>query len=297
MDVTLDRDKWIGGSDEPVILGISPFKTRWELLQEKLNPETVIPFTNEHIEYGNAMEPIIRGYVEEKYQTTFAPDTAFRDHVRYHSDGFGEDIVLEIKTTSQIHRDVHDYKVYLSQILIGMWCHEVTKGILAVYERGDLEFDPFRLQIFEIDINDYEKTLNEVLNANESFWADLEYLKENPLAIESELPSSLGMIPITNDIIQFESALVVYKKMEAELKAAKQRLYEIMTEHGIKSYKSDSGVSFTRVPAGEDKTEEVFDEDMFRNEHPDEWRKYRKSVTRKGKAGYVRVSGIKKRNA
>ena len=31
-DVSEDRDKYIGGSDIPVILGLSPFKTRWQLL-------------------------------------------------------------------------------------------------------------------------------------------------------------------------------------------------------------------------------------------------------------------------
>ena len=34
-DVTKDRDKYIGGSDVPIIMGLSPFKTRWQLLREK----------------------------------------------------------------------------------------------------------------------------------------------------------------------------------------------------------------------------------------------------------------------
>ena len=34
-DVTIDRDKYIGGSDIPIIMGISSFKTRWDLLLEK----------------------------------------------------------------------------------------------------------------------------------------------------------------------------------------------------------------------------------------------------------------------
>ena len=34
-DVTIDRDKYIGGSDVPAIMGLSSFRTRWQLLLEK----------------------------------------------------------------------------------------------------------------------------------------------------------------------------------------------------------------------------------------------------------------------
>ena len=34
-DVTKDRHKYIGGSDIPIIMGISDFKTRFDLLLEK----------------------------------------------------------------------------------------------------------------------------------------------------------------------------------------------------------------------------------------------------------------------
>ena len=38
-DVAEGRDKYIGGSDIPVIMGLSPFKTRWQLLLEKAGLE------------------------------------------------------------------------------------------------------------------------------------------------------------------------------------------------------------------------------------------------------------------
>ena len=295
MDVTKDRDKYIGGSDEPVIMGISPFKNRWELLQEKLNPETVVPFTNEYIEYGVRMESPIREFVEGVYNTKFEQDEVFRDHVRYHSDGFDGERVLEVKTTSQIHDDISGYKQYLVQLLIGMWVHDVNKGVLAVYERGDEEFDPFRLKMFDINIMEYEGLLEEVLKANGLFWADLEFLRENPLATEEELPSNTAIVPIVNEIVVLEKQYEIYKALDAELKAKKQLLYDLMTEHGIKWYETNDKVRFTRVAETESKTEEVFDEDRFRTECPDEWSKYKKTVTRKGKAGYVRISGISKK--
>lgn len=295
MDVTIDRDKWIGGSDEPVIMGISHFKTRWTLLQEKLNPESVVPFTNEYVEYGNRMEAPIREFVEGVYGTTFVQDEVYKEHVRYHSDGFDGERVLEIKTTSQIHDDVKGYKQYLTQLLIGMWAHDVLHGVLAVYERGDDEFDPLRLQIFDIHLYEHEELLDEVLKANGLFWSDLEFLRENPLATEEELPSNTEIVPIVNEIVVLEKQYEIYKALEAELKAKKQLLYELMTEHGIKWYETNDKVRFTRVAEVEGKTEEVFDEEKFRAECPDEWSKYKKTVTKKGKAGYVRISGISKK--
>ena len=39
--VAKDRHKYIGGSDIPIIMGISPFKSRYDLLLEKDKRETL----------------------------------------------------------------------------------------------------------------------------------------------------------------------------------------------------------------------------------------------------------------
>ena len=59
-DVTIDRDKYIGGSDIPATMGISPFKTRWDLLQEKAGLKADEFTGNQYTEYGKIMEPQIR---------------------------------------------------------------------------------------------------------------------------------------------------------------------------------------------------------------------------------------------
>ena len=51
-----DRNLYIGGSDVPIILGISPFKTRYELLLEKAQIEESMFEGNAYTEYGNVME-------------------------------------------------------------------------------------------------------------------------------------------------------------------------------------------------------------------------------------------------
>ena len=52
IDVTIDRDKYIGGSDIPIIMGISPFKSRFDLLLEKAGYLENDFKGNEYTEYG-----------------------------------------------------------------------------------------------------------------------------------------------------------------------------------------------------------------------------------------------------
>ena len=63
--VNEDRDKYIGGSDIPIIMGISPFKTRFDLLLEKAGLKENDFTGNEYTEYGNVMESKIRDYVNK----------------------------------------------------------------------------------------------------------------------------------------------------------------------------------------------------------------------------------------
>jgi putative phage-type endonuclease len=62
-----DRKSGLGGSDSPVVLGISPFKTRKELWQEKLGLVEVKELTSPAIKRGNSLEGIVADlYAEVK---------------------------------------------------------------------------------------------------------------------------------------------------------------------------------------------------------------------------------------
>ena len=95
-DVTIDRDKYIGGSDIACIMGISPFKTRYQLLLEKACLATNDFNGNEYTEYGNVMEDKIRTYVNEKLGTNFIPERKIEGSIRYHADGvdFDKEMVI-----------------------------------------------------------------------------------------------------------------------------------------------------------------------------------------------------------
>ena len=145
---------------------------------------------NIYTEYGNILEPKIREYINKLKNTNYVEYKKIDGNIRCHLDGFNDVSVLEIKTTSQIRKKVNSYKKYLVQLLFYMQQTKVEKGLLAVYERPKdfcEEFDEERLQMFDIDINDYDELLKEINNAVKKFIEDLEKIKENPFIEEWEL--------------------------------------------------------------------------------------------------------------
>ena len=189
-DVRTDRNKFIGGSDIPIIMNISPFKKRFDLLLEKADLLENEFEGNIYTDYGNILEPKIREYINKLKDTNYIEYKKIDGNIRCHLDGFNEVSVLEIKTTSQIRKKVSSYKKYLVQLLFYMQQTNVEKGLLAVYERPkdfSEEFHEERLQLFDIDINDYDELLKDINNAVKKFIEDLEKIKENPFIEEWEL--------------------------------------------------------------------------------------------------------------
>ena len=255
-DVSIDRDKYIGGSDLPVICGISKFKTRWQLLLEKAGLEVSSFSGNRYTEYGHIIEPQIREHINLTYNTQFVPNRVINGDIRCHTDGFNGECVLEIKSTSDIHSTVDGYKVYLVQLVKYMEQNDVQRGILAVYDRPeDMNpvFDAKRLQVFEIVLDDYLNLLNHVNEELDRFRADLERLKENPLLTEQDFLPAGNLATLADKVAKFEKQLADLKEIENQCKEAKKQLYGEMVKRGVKSWVMPNGTKITRVdevPAG-----------------------------------------------
>jgi putative phage-type endonuclease len=295
-DVTIDRDKYIGGSDIPVIMGISPFKTRWQLLQEKAGLEENTFTGNKYTEYGNILEPKIRQYINANLNTNFVPNRVTIGDFRAHTDGFNGEAVLEIKTTSNIHSSVDDYKIYLVQLLKYMQVNNAKYGYLAVYERPDnfsTEFDIHRLHLYGVNIETYEVLLKAINAEIDRFREDLERLKSNPLLSEQDFQPN-ELVVLSQKVVKFESRLAEVKQIEAELKKAKQQLFEEMSKHNIKSWETPNGTKITRVDAVPAKTEMVteFDVEAFKADNEGLYAMYQHEVEKKtnGKSGYVKIT-------
>lgn len=301
--VSQDRDKYYGGSDIPIIMGISPFKTRWELLQEKAKLVENEFTGNEYTEYGNIMEPKIRDYINESQKDKFVEGKHINEDIRIHTDGENKTTILEIKTTSQIHEKVDDYKIYLVQLLFYMQETKKKKGILAVYERPedfDEEFDPFRLTTYEINIKDYKSLLEDINLALAQFRIDLEKVRNNPFITEEELyPREL--VETCNKMILLEEKMLEYKRLEKQYEEFKNHARELMKENGMKTLEINSMVRFTNVLDSPDKEveEDYYDEDKFIKENVElhqayhnklaEYKETRK-VLKKGRKGYLKIT-------
>ena len=308
--VKQDREKYIGGSDIPVIMNISPYKSRFDLLLEKAGYKVDKFEGNIYTEYGNKLEPAIRDYIN----MSFSKDREFKEGkhvreaaagesigVRIHTDGENALSILEIKTTSQIYENVNDYKLYLVQLLFYMIESGRKSGLLAVYERPeDLSevFEPERLHRYSIDIESYTGLCEEITRAVELFKEDLEKVKANPFISEQELlPAEIP--DIASRIIAFEYQLKQLKEVEKKVKEDKARLKKAMERSGVKSWTTPNGYKITLIPDGEDRTEKetFFDADRFKEKEPLIYEQYlsERTVTKKGKAGYVLVTVPKER--
>ena len=307
-NVLVNREKYIGSSEISTILGINKFKTRWELLQEKAGYVENEFNGNEYTRYGDDMEPLIRDYINSLKFTSepFIEDTiAIEEPIigrRCNYDGKCKTHGLEIKTTSVIHSDVRDYKYYVVQLLWGMMLGKMKKGILAVYYRPyDFEriLYPEKLQIFEIDIKDYQDWVEEIENAVELFKNDLQKLKENPFLSEQDLlPKKVVELALKVD--ELEGELKQLEEINAKYKKIKTELADAMQEYNIKKWVTPGSVQITLVKE-EDKEVEVvsYDEDRFIQENLKlheqyhnklaEYKEVRKEI-KKGKSAYVKIT-------
>lgn len=315
-NVKVDRDKYIGGSDIPILMGISPFKTRWELLQEKAGLVQNEFEGNQYTEYGNILEPKIRDYINKDLKDKFVEGKDIVDDIRCHTDGINKTTVLEIKTTSKIHSKLEEYKYYLVQLLFYMKYTNRKKGILAVYRRPenfDETFDDSNLTVFEINIKDFKNLLEEIDIAVDEFRNDLRRIKDNPFLTEADLEPK-ELTDIAKELEAVEQKLAGLSELTTKRDELKNKLKNKMDEIGKKQL-TTSKYKFTRVADGKDSITEEFDEvkfkeenndlyekysqeevtvvfdlDKFKEEHENEAQKYIIKSVKKGKAGFIRMS-------
>lgn len=326
--VNQDRWKYIGGSDIPAIMGISPFKTRFELLQEKARIKEN-PFDgNVYTRYGQEMEGAIRDYInktigaEEGFEFLEGKQVEEGDPIGYrcHTDGESKLEILEVKTTSSdnIHDDLDAYGVYLVQELFYMERRKRSFGTLAVYERPsnfmfDMDeyeneeefwasipqtFDPKRLHIYRFCIDEYQSLVDKINLEVERFIEDLKRMIENPNLTEEDLMPA-EVVELSSQIVAFENKLAQMKEIEEGVKKMKDELKELMIKHNVKKWVTPNGYQITRVddtPASTSE-EEYLDIDSIKRDLPELWRSefyggYMKThtVTKKGRKGYVLIT-------
>lgn len=157
-------------------------------------------------------------------------------------------------------------------------------GWLAMYHRPanfDLEFDKSLLKIKEIEKD--QGYIEKILDAIETFWIRVEYLKEKPAMTETEYYSIGNDVnKLVARVERFELQMIEFEKkvkiLKEQQKDFREQLYQKMEEHDIK--KIDTGdLIFTRVLPNIRKS---VDSPQLKKDLPEVYEKYLKETAVKG---------------
>lgn len=309
-NVTIDRHKYVGGSDLPSILGLNiKYGTSiFEFAKEKAG---IIPNSfkgNQFTKYGQVMEPVIREYINAKYGVNYLEDTIVDTDRGYrgNTDGIDRNAeipIIEIKTFGE-ELDV-DY--YTPQCQFYMETFNVSKVLLVGYKRPsdfytgvdyelehedsyfNYDFDESRVEthVIERDSNLWKKIEQRIL----AFKDAVKYLKENKDDFNeytfNKLFYGTDVITLTNKVAVLETTLAEYKNVEKEYKDAKEKIYNLFEEKGILSF--DTGtMKITKVAPTSYDTVSI-DTVKLKDEEPTIYEKYKTTKTT-SKKGYILIT-------
>lgn len=283
-NVTEKRNVYVGGSDVPVILGLSKYKTQFEMAKEKIGLVKRDYSSNPYTRFGDILEPHIRDYINTINDTNFIVTTYIDEErsIRSNVDGIdlNDNILLEIKT----HGKNPTKEVYKAQMQTYMVQTGCEIGWLAMYERPenfDTDFDAERLIIEEVPAD--KEYQNKILDSIETFWVRCEFLKENPemteqefMTIGTDMDLALAKLnKLTPELLKYKELM---KHLESQEKELKDMLYEKMTENDIKKIETPFFVVNRILPTKSKR----FDSKRFKVDNSDLYQQYEVESERKG---------------
>jgi len=186
----LDRTKGIGGSDIPVILGLSPFKTIHQLYLEKISGyrEELDQSVRNRLKVGSILEPMIIDLFEETENTTITRKQEKLTHPEHDFlwgtiDGVSNNYVVEIKTIISINPK---------------WKFGVPSYVLAqgIYYSHLANSDGFKIVAYERDRDILRETYtfprnkeieDDIINAAVNFWDNVKNRVEPAASSYSEV--------------------------------------------------------------------------------------------------------------
>ena len=310
-NVELNRDKYIGGSDYPIICQISKYKKVNELAGEKagviLNDFNGNVFTD----FGNFAEPIIRDYLNETYNTQFEEDTFIEEldgslPLRGNVDGYDKqlNLILEIKTTSNFEKNQN---VYEAQVRFYQKLVKNSKAFIIAIERTNDMLELFKNN----ELEELKQIILDKLNNN-----DFDYLELSKVLMKEKKEIENNCVEFTNLVneiallgtieinqlpeeynayaLDISREFLEFKKIEEQLKQKREQLFELMSEYNVKSISNDYA-TITRVDPKEGKeiTNYVINSEIPTNQLMDLINKnivIVENKKRKGTKGFVKIT-------
>ena len=253
MSVTKDRHKFIGGSDVAAILGINPYKTSYDVWEEKKHGIKTFE-GNAATEWGTKLEPLIVNHCEQLNNRIIAfRNVRFISNIEFigcHPDGIMKnipkeqvnlesaeisesDILIEAKTVSSKAYKNWQNEIpleYYCQIQHNLFCCGLLQAKFIYFVLDDRYYD-------EITVNrddDFIKKQNEYLT---SWWNRYIIGDETPIKVVADFEKSSPEIEIAEaneEILGIFEQLNEYKEKIKELTERKEAL-----ENDLKTFIGD----------------------------------------------------------
>jgi putative phage-type endonuclease len=240
------RKLGIGGSDMPIILGLSNYKTPYQLYLEKKGVYSNGDKMSPPQEWGNLLEPIIRDKFADKNNVIIqTPDTIihpFHDFMRANIDGYivEWDAVLEVKCSSQFMahewgEDGSDIIPMAYLVQVAHYCavmntpHAYIAVLIGGYDYREYKY------IRDLSI---EKT---IIDAAKAFWESVQ--KDDPPPPTNQMDLKIMFprhIPEKSMSISNDMASDVKKIVEVKQKMKELQEMEEETRFNIMKYMNDS---------------------------------------------------------
>jgi putative phage-type endonuclease len=277
------RNKGIGGTDASVVLGVSPYKTAFQLYQEKRGEIPPVAM-NDAMRIGVALEPVVRGMYEEKTgRIVKVPGMMEMDGYPYilaNLDGITNDgRVLEIKTAARSNgwgeQGSDEVPLHYGiQVQHYMMVTGLPVADLAVLIAGS----DFRLYTIESDRSIHA----DILDASADFWNRVEtgnpppvvtyedaierYGRSNPLANAIQADDALIF-----DIINLKTISEDIKTLEVKEKEIKAQIFKALGDEYDTLVGLDGKPLATWKPSAGRKS---FDAKTFEADHAELYQQY-----------------------
>ena len=220
----MERSKFIGGSDVAAIMGLSPWKSAYQLWEEKTGRKVSEDISGLfHVQRGIINEPLALVRLEEQLDRRFIANKRFTDgHRSGEVDAIDDTSIVEIKCMGEnAHKAVQEGNApehYILQVQYYMLLAQRQECIFVSYRPED---DTLHHFIVKADV----KLQDKIVKAVDKYWTD------NILA---DVAPELGDLdlPDMSAHAEYKQFAERYKELNTEKKAVEKALSETKAELG-----------------------------------------------------------------
>lgn len=240
-DWFLWRRAGIGSSDVPSVMGISPYRTAFELWEEKTSKEEPVEVTSHIMEKGKRLEPIARAKFELMMEKSFEPaviEMAEYPFMRASLDGRSEDKreIIEIKYVGKVsHSDAAIGKIpphYMCQMQHQLL---VSGADLCHY----VSYDEKTINTVRV-LPDYHY-MHKMLEACIEFWAMV--IKEIPPPLMDKDWKPLRAVGLIEKLTKWKMLKIRVTELEKEMAEIEKYVKGLVKEKRMEA----EGIRFSRI--------------------------------------------------